>query len=83
MAASAFDELKKLGEVISDANRRKKFAADPSKALADEGINPAGIPAGVLNTLSGLSAEELRLLADVNASLSAAKVPHEVRSEIV
>ena len=83
MATSAFDELAKLGAVISDANRRKQFANDPDGTLRAVGINPALIPADVLETLSGLSAAELRVLASVKQSLKNDNVPDHIRSEIV
>jgi len=62
-------ELQKLAGLIADPVQRKAFAADPNGTLDLSDVNPEAIPEEVLDTLKGLSQEELRLLASFNATL--------------
>lgn len=71
-------ELKKLADLITDPVQRKAFASDPDGVLAESDVNPDLIPQPVLDTLKGLSQEELRLLQRLHASLLASGLSVEV-----
>jgi hypothetical protein len=58
-----------LLKVISRPATRKAFHADPIAALREAKIDPAHLPADVLDHLSGFSLEELRLLSHLNSTL--------------
>jgi hypothetical protein len=56
-------------QVISRPASRKAFHADPLKALEKAKVNADHIPSDVLDHLSGLSLEELRLVSQLNSTL--------------
>jgi hypothetical protein len=56
-------------EVLADTAKRQSFADDSMGALAEAGIAADDIPAKLLETLSGLSFEELSVVARVNEAL--------------
>jgi hypothetical protein len=62
-------ELKKLADVLDDADHRQSFASDPDGTLDRVDVNPDAIPDEVLSTLKGLSHDELQALARLNSSL--------------
>jgi hypothetical protein len=76
------DELRKLGELLENAESRRSFAKDPDKALDEAGIDASKIPEGVRSTLSELSEDELEVIARVKGSLLAAGVSRKHINEI-
>jgi hypothetical protein len=67
-------ELKKLADVLDDADQRQSFAADPDGTLDRVDVNPEAIPDEVLSTLKGLSHEELQAVVRVNSSLKSSGI---------
>jgi hypothetical protein len=65
----AATELAKLADLIADPVQRKAFDSDPDGTLDRSDVNPEAIPENVLNTLKGLSQQELRLVARLNSRL--------------
>jgi hypothetical protein len=71
-------EIAKLGDVISNPELRKSFANDPHGTLQNAGIDKDQIPSEVMDTLSGLTPDELAVLDRVRTSLhSAGASPHD------
>jgi hypothetical protein len=67
-AASAMCRL--AAEVITHPERRQAFAKDPYETAKAAGVDIDALPEAVVHTLSGLSGEELRLLAELNETLT-------------
>lgn len=65
----AATELAKFVDLIADPVQRKAFDSDPDGTLDRSDVNPEAIPENVLNTLKGLSQQELRLVARLNFRL--------------
>ena len=61
--------LAKVMQVISRPASRKSFHADPARALQEADVDPSHLPPQVLDNLSELSLEELRLLSRLNSTL--------------
>ena len=76
--SDAARELAKLAGVITEPAHRQSFAADPDGTLDRSDLHPTAIPESLLGTLKGLSQEELRVLARVNAGLVDAGLHTEV-----
>lgn len=77
------DDLQKLTGYLGTSVGRKKFAADPERALGDAGVSPGNLPEGVFETLSDLSHDELRALVRVRDGLQGAGVSADVAQRIV
>jgi hypothetical protein len=67
-AAKALSKL--VQEVISDPSVRQAFRGDPVGAAEAAGVDITPIPQRVIGTLAGLTAQELRLLAELNATFA-------------
>jgi hypothetical protein len=58
-------ELAKVIQVIEAPDQRKSFTENPTRALERVGVNLQIIPSEVVDTLAGLSYEELGLLSRI------------------
>jgi hypothetical protein len=56
-------------KVLADPEARRAFVNDPIGTLRRAGIDPESVPDPVLKTLTGLSFDELGVVARVNESL--------------
>ena len=65
-------ELAKIVDIIGDPDQRKTFAADTEGTLEIAGVNLEVIPGEVVDTLAGLSYEELGLLSRISESFAGA-----------
>jgi hypothetical protein len=63
-------ELAKVVEIIGDPDQRKAFAGDTEGTLEIAGVNLEIIPREVVDTLAGLSYEELGLLSRIGESFA-------------
>jgi hypothetical protein len=63
-------ELAKVVEIIGDADQRKALAGDTEGTLEIAGVNLEVIPREVVDTLAGLSYEELGLLSRIGESFA-------------
>ena len=62
-------EVGKLAQELQGPVFRRLFYVDADAALEAAGLNAGEIPAGLLNTLKGLSLHELGFVARVNREL--------------
>ncbi len=65
-------ELAKVIQIIADPDQRRTFAGDASGTLEVAGVNLQALPKEVIDTLTGLSYEELGLLSRVCESFAGA-----------
>jgi hypothetical protein len=65
-------ELAKVAEIIGDPDQRKALAGDTERTLETAGVNLSVIPGEVVDTLAGMSFEELGLLSRIGESLAGA-----------
>jgi hypothetical protein len=65
-------ELAKIVDIIGDPDQRKAFAADTEGTLEIAGVNLEVIPREVVDTLAGLSYEEVGLLSRISESFAGA-----------
>jgi hypothetical protein len=56
-------------DVISDPERRRAFAEQPHRTADEFGVDLRVLPDPVVDTLTKLSDDELRLLAELNQTL--------------
>ena len=70
--AALVAELAKVVEIIGDPEQRKACAADTEGTLEIAGVNLDVIPGEVVDTLAGLSYEELGLLSRIGESFAGA-----------
>jgi hypothetical protein len=78
--ADFLDERAKLMEIISDTQKRKDFAKDCKATLKAEGMPYDTLDAAVqsfVDYLCGLSAQELKVLADTNQQVLKMQVSPE------
>jgi hypothetical protein len=68
--AEVVAELAKIVEIIGDPGQRKAFAADTEGTLETAGVNLEVIPKEVVDTLAGLSHQELGLLSRISESFA-------------
>ena len=59
------DDLKKLGDLLSDPMKRKAFFLDADEAMAEDGIDPGAIPPDLLGALNELDLGELDAVSRV------------------
>jgi hypothetical protein len=71
---SEYDDLGKLGELLTTPSFRAAFARDPWRATREAGLDPDSIDSTVFDALSELTAAELRVLAEVGQALRDAGV---------
>jgi hypothetical protein len=65
-------ELAKVVQLIAEPDQRKSFTGDLAGTLDAAGVNLQIIPKEVVDTLAGLSDEELALLSRVGDSFASA-----------
>jgi hypothetical protein len=63
------DELAKVAEVIRREDVRDSLAADARGTLQSEGVDVDKLPSNVVDVLSGMSPQELDLVARMNDAL--------------
>jgi hypothetical protein len=62
-------ELAKLARLLRDPETRKSFMGDSKAALQGGGVEMSAIPTSVLDTLSGMSHDELAAVIRFNDAL--------------
>jgi len=67
--SAVVSELAKMAEVLRESGTRNSFMEDPKGALERAGVNTAAIPSSVLDTLSGMTDEELGVVVRFNDAL--------------
>lgn len=72
MAEAEGGELRRVRDLLENAESRRNFVDDPETTLRQAGIDPGMIPDEVRSVLSDLSEEELAVLVRVRTALGAA-----------
>lgn len=62
-------ELEKVMRMISEPSSRGKFKRDAKGALREAGVTEGAIPDELVDTLNGMSAEELEVIAKLNTTM--------------
>jgi hypothetical protein len=62
-------ELAKIAQVLRDMKSRQSFVDDPKAALDRAGVNMKAVPSSVVDTLSGMSQDELGAVIRFNDAL--------------
>ncbi len=83
MGSKQDDELKKLGQAITDPAFRTAIQKDLNEALQLHGVDKDLIDEDVLDTLTTLSAEEMETLSKVKGALKKANVSDDVMAQWV
>ncbi len=83
MGSKQDDELKKLGQAITDPAFRTAIQKDLNEALQRHGVDKDLIDEDVLDTLTTLSAEEMETLSKVKGALKKANVSDDVMAQWV
>jgi hypothetical protein len=72
-SSGSIDAIVAFTKLIADSELREKFASGAhEEALRQHGLDPASFPMNVLEIFRGMSAEELRFVADTCDKLVAA-----------
>jgi hypothetical protein len=72
-------ELQKLSDLLADDDLRRAFYLDPDDTMAEAGVDTSVIPAGLLDTLKGLSHLELGVVSRTNTKLRGRLKDDELR----
>jgi hypothetical protein len=62
-------DLEKAMKIISDADSRGRFKANPKKELKDAGVAEGDLPDELVYTLAGMSTDELAAIATLNTEM--------------
>lgn len=65
----ALNEFAKFANAIGDPQVRRAFDKDPLGTLKDQGVNVGALPQSVVDFLTDLSYEELRMLANLQQTM--------------
>jgi len=74
---SAEDEVEKLAEALQAGPFRAAFSHDPEGAMDGAGIDASLIPAEFIDTLKGLSLQELGVISRTTRELRDKGMHHE------
>ncbi len=65
-------ELAKVIQIIEDPDQRRTFLEDPNGTLEKQGVDVGIVPRQVVDTLGGLSFDELGLISRVSGDFASA-----------
>jgi hypothetical protein len=72
-SSGSIDAVVAFGKLLADTELREKFASGAhDEALRQHGVEPSSFPTNVLEIFRGMSAEELRFIAETCDKLVAA-----------